>query len=81
MAIVNGAVRRPNMRQSGGKSVKFRAEAVVEDRIKHHVLEAKAEKKIQLQRLAKQRAKEKIARAIERLRQHSANGRQNSNDW
>ncbi|MDP2665314.1 MAG: hypothetical protein Q8P23_01520 [bacterium] len=81
MAIVNGAVRRPNVRQSGGESIKFKDDAVVENRVKHHILGTKAEKKIRLQRAAKQKQKDQIARAVERLRQHSANGRQNSSDW
>ena len=71
MAIVSGAVRRPNVRQSGGESIKFNNDAVVEKRIKHHILETKAEKRIRLQRGAKEKQKEKSARAAEVLRQHS----------
>ena len=72
MAIVNGAVRRPNVRQSGGESIKFKDDAMVENRIKHHLLETKAKKKFRLRRATKQKQKEKVARAVERLRQHSA---------
>ena len=79
MAIVNGAVRRPNVRQSGGKAIKFKDDMVIEKRINHHILETEAEKKIRLKRAAKQKAKEKIARAVERLRQHSA--QHHDNEW
>ncbi len=79
MAIVNGAIRRPNVRQSGGESIKFKDDAVVENRTKRHILETEAKKKARLQLAAKKKQKEKIARAIERLRQHSA--QRHNNDW
>ncbi len=80
MAIVNGAVRRSNVRQSGGESVKFKEDAVVENRIKHHILETMAEKKIRLQRRAKQKRKEKLAKATEVLRRHSTR-KDHGSDW
>ena len=79
MAIVNGAIRRPNVRQSGGESIKIKDDAVVENRTKRHILETEAKKKARLQLAAKKKQKEKIARAIERLRQHSA--QRHNNDW